>query len=487
MRRTASSIASDYEVLGLTPEAAPEQIRVAYRDQVQVWHPDRFAHDPRLQAKAQEKLKEINAAYERLQALPLATEPPTQPLQTQAATALATAPAAQKERDASAAFKVPSLPSRLIGLFVLLVALFLGNAWVERPIIDQSVTSFYGMDTYKEGIIISCGIYIILAVALNLVNGFTGQFSLGHIGFYAVGAYVSAALSTYGHARLFPHLPVDGSPVGIVQGAYPILTLCLAGGLSAAVVGFIVGLPSLRLRGDYLAIITLGFAQIIQVVIRNIKAVDGATSFTGITRGDTTILTPHLTNFFWVYLFVALILWAALGLRFSTHGLAFLSIREDEIAAEAMGIPTTRYKVTAFVLSAFFTGIAGALFAQYQPSLSNDQFSFVRSIDTVVMVVLGGLGSVTGVALAAVLLTILPEALRGIDQYRLVAYSLLLIVLMLTRPQGIFGREEVSRVWLRGQWDAMRGWFTRRSLPTPALATGRDVMTTARDRDETEV
>ena len=162
-----------------------------------------------------------------------------------------------------------------------------------------------------------------------------------------------------------------------------------------------------------------------------------------------------------MFLFVALTLWVSYGLRFSTHGLAFLAVREDEIAAEAMGIPTTRYKVIAFVLSAFFTGIAGALFALYQPSLSNDQFSFVRSIDTVVMVVLGGLGSISGVAIAAVLLTILPEALRGIDQYRLVAYSLLLIVLMLTRPQGIFGREELSRAWLLGQIAAVRGWFRR--------------------------
>ncbi|MGI4792175.1 MAG: branched-chain amino acid ABC transporter permease [Janthinobacterium lividum] len=362
----------------------------------------------------------------------------------------------------SAAFRSPSLLRRLLSGLVLLGVLFLGNAWVERPLIDQSMTSFYGMDQYKEGIIISCGIYVILAVSLNLVNGFTGQFSLGHIGFYAVGAYVAAAVSTYGHAKLFPSLPIDGSPIGVVQGAYPILLLSLIGGLAAAVVGFIVGLPSLRLRGDYLAIITLGFAQIIQVVIRNIKAVDGSTSFTGITRGDTTILTPHLTNFFWVFLFVALTLWVSYGLRFSTHGLAFLAVREDEIAAEAMGIPTTRYKVIAFVLSAFFTGIAGALFALYQPSLSNDQFSFVRSIDTVVMVVLGGLGSISGVAIAAVLLTVLPEALRGIDQYRLVAYSLLLIVLMLTRPQGIFGREELSRAWLMGQIAAVRGWFTRR-------------------------
>ncbi len=157
------------------------------------------------------------------------------------------------------------------------------------------------------------------------------------------------------------------------------------------------------------------------------------------------------------------------------------------IAAEAMGIPTTRYKVTAFVLSAFLTGIAGALFALYQPSLSSDQFSFVRSIDTVVMVVLGGLGSISGVAIAAVLLTVLPEALRGLDQYRLVAYSLLLIILMLTRPQGIFGREELSRAWLVGQLAAVRGWLTRRPSSVPALATGSEVMTMTRDRDDVDV
>lgn len=341
---------------------------------------------------------------------------------------------------------------KLIAALVLLVALWFGNLWVEGPKFDR----------YYEGVVILVGINIVLAVALNIVNGFTGQFSLGHIGFYAVGAYVAVALSTYGHTSLFPHLPIDGSPVGVLLGAYPVLVTCLAGGLAAAAVGFLVGLPSLRLRGDYLAIITLGFAQIIQVVIRNIKAIDGQTSFNGITRGAVTINTPHLTNFFWVYLAVALVLWVAYGLRFSTHGLAFLAVREDEIAAEAMGINTTKYKVIAFVLSAFFTGVAGALFGHYQPSLSNDQFSFVRSIDIVVMVVLGGLGSISGVALAAVLLTVLPEALRAIEQYRLVVYPLLLIVLMLTRPQGIFGQEEIGRTWLTGQMNAITGLRKRR-------------------------
>jgi branched-chain amino acid transport system permease protein len=317
---------------------------------------------------------------------------------------------------------------------------------------------------YIEDILIKCGLAIILAVSLNIVNGFTGQFSLGHIGFYMVGAYVGAALSTYGHARLFPFLPTDGSPVSLLESAFPLLAACLAGGLAAAAIGWVVGLPSLRLRGDYLAIITLGFAQIILVIIRNIKAVDGATAFTGlpVASQDQTlahIATPHLTNLFWVFLIAALVLWVAYSLRFSVHGLAFLAVREDEIAAEAMGINTTRYKVLAFVISAFFTGVAGALFAHYQSSLNNESFRFERSIDTVVMVVLGGLGSISGVTIAAVLLTILPEALRPIAEYRLVVYSLMLVVLMLTRPQGIFGREEIGRAWLRGQVNTVASWY----------------------------
>lgn len=373
-----------------------------------------------------------------------------------------------------------------LGSVVLLVALLL---LIDHLLYKPTRIAY---DQYKEDILIRCGLAIILAVSLNIVNGFTGQFSLGHIGFYMVGAYVGAALSTYGHVHLFSNLPTDGSPVGILEGAWPVLATSLAGGLAAGAIGFLVGLPSLRLRGDYLAIITLGFAQIILVIIRNIKAVDGATAFTGLPVASQDpsfphVATPHLTNLFWVFLIAALVLWVAYSLRFSMHGLAFLAVREDEIAAEAMGINTTRYKVLAFVLSAFFTGIAGALFAHYQSSLSNESFRFERSIDTVVMVVLGGLGSISGVTIAAVLLTVLPEALRPIAEYRLVVYPLLLVILMLTRPQGIFGREEIGRAWLLGQVNAVRGWFIRRPIATHALETGRDVMTTARDREETDI
>ena len=472
----------DYEELGLQPGATPAQVRQAHRDMANVWHPDRFAHDPRLQEKAQEKLKAVNDAYSRLSALSLNPTPPLAPRSEQA-TMPVTPPFTPTRL--VAAPKAHPLWFRLGSVVLLIALLLLIDHLMYRP-------SRVAYDQYKEDILIRCGLAIILAVSLNIVNGFTGQFSLGHIGFYMVGAYVGAALSTYGHAHLFPFLPADGSPVGILGGAWPVLATSLAGGLAAAAIGFLVGLPSLRLRGDYLAIITLGFAQIILVIIRNIKAVDGATAFTGLPvasqdQAMVHVATPHLTNLFWVFLVAALVLWVAYSLRFSVHGLAFLAVREDEIAAEAMGINTTRYKVLAFVLSAFFTGIAGALFAHYQSSLSNESFKFEKSIDTVVMVVLGGLGSISGVTLAAVLLTVLPEALRPIAEYRLVVYPLLLVILMLTRPQGIFGREEIGRAWVMGQVGAVRGWFTRRPAPVPALETGRDTMTTARDRDETDL
>jgi branched-chain amino acid transport system permease protein len=351
--------------------------------------------------------------------------------------------------------KIPLLLRRCAAVGFVAAVLLVINQFVEAP----------NSNRYAENVIVFIGINIILAVALNIVNGFTGQFSLGHIGFFAVGAYVAAALGTYGHDRLFSRLPVDGSAASVVVAAYPIVFMMLASGLAAAVIGLVVGLPSLRLRGDYLAIMTLGFAQIIQVVLLNLPVVDGATSFTGIERHGVFELTPHLTNFFWVYFVAAVVIWAAYGLRFSTHGLALMAVREDEVAAEAMGINTTKYKVIAFVVSAFFTGVAGALFGLYVSALTNDQFSFMQGINIVVMVVLGGLGSISGVAIAAVLLTGLPEVLRFTEDYRLVILPLLLILLMLTRPQGIFGRDELSTGWFVRQVHAVSGWFSSRRRP----------------------
>lgn len=302
-------------------------------------------------------------------------------------------------------------------------------------------------------VVMLCGIAIIMAVSLNLINGFTGQFSIGHAGFQAVGAYVAAALTVYGHDRLFSFIPKNGnfsSPLyTLLSGGPAMLAALLVGGLVSAGIGYLVGLPSLRLRGDYLAIVTLGFGEIIRVVVENADVVGGPRGFSGDLKSGVSV--PALTNFFWVYGMVLVVILVSRNLRFSVHGLSYLSVREDEIAAQAMGIDTTKVKVKAFVLGAFFAGVAGVLFAHYERTILISSFNFNRSFDFVTMVVLGGLGSITGAALAAVVLTALPEVLRSslgaeFNQYRLVSYALLLVIMMLVRPQGIFGRGELSFV-----------------------------------------
>src|SRR5881392_158423 len=222
------------------------------------------------------------------------------------------------------------------------------------------------------------GIAIILAVSLNLVNGLTGQFSIGHAGFMAVGGYVSAVLIMRGPQddpyRLFFVLAV------------------LAGAGAAAVAGYLVGKPSLRLRGDYLAIVTLGFGEIIRVIIENTPFFGGAIGLSPI---------PHRADFAFIWAVVIVTILIAKRLRDSTHGRAFLSVREDEVAAEAMGIDTTGYKVRAFVISSALAGIAGALSGSFEGNLAPQSFTFVRSFEVVAMVVLGGMGSITGSTIAA--------------------------------------------------------------------------------------
>lgn len=278
------------------------------------------------------------------------------------------------------------------------------------------------INTYYYQIIIYIGINIILAESLNLINGFTGQFSLGHAGFMSVGAYTSAVITYY----VAPKLGIEGG----IGFDFLFLGALLAGGLMAAIVGFLVGVPSLRLKGDYLAIVTLGFGEIIRVVFQNFDIVGGPRGFSGI---------PFATTFVWTYVFVAILIFVLYNLIHSTYGRGFLAVRDNEIAAEAMGVHTTRVKVTAFVISAFFAGIAGGLFAHYLTYIKPDNFAFLKSIEIVVMVILGGMGSIVGAVLAAIVLTVLPEYLRSFSEYRMVIYSLLLIIMMLTRPQGLFG------------------------------------------------
>lgn len=272
---------------------------------------------------------------------------------------------------------------------------------------------------------VQTGIFIILAVSLNLINGICGQFSLGHAGFWAVGAYVSASYS------VFAALPVPDF-INLFIG-------CGLGFIAAAIAGLIIGVPCLRLRGDYLAIATLGFGEIIRIVIMNMDVVGGPRGFTGI---------PALSNFFWVYLWVAITIIFVINLLRGTHGRAIISIREDEIAAESMGIYTFKYKVLAFVIGAGFAGVAGALFAHTTQFIHPNSFNFMWSVIILLMIILGGLGSVTGAVVGAIILSLLPEVLRffgeTVSQWRMVIYSMLLICLMLMRPTGIFGKHELD-------------------------------------------
>ena len=309
------------------------------------------------------------------------------------------------------------------------VALLIAAAW------GLGALRFPGIAYYNR-IIVLIGINITLAVSLNIINGHAGQFSLGHAGFMAVGAYFSAFLTVFYFSSIVDRYPAAQSALLVVA--------VLAGGVLAAIAGYLVGLPSLRLRGDYLAIVTLGFGEIIRVLILNIEKIGGARGFSGI---------PHWSNFFWVYFFAGITILISWRLVRSSVGRAFLAVREDQVAAEAMGIDTTKYKVKAFVIGSFWAGVAGGLFAHYQMYLNPTAFTFLRSFELVVMVVLGGLGSISGSIIAAVILTILPEGLRmakGVlhtdKDPRMIIYSITLIVLMLTRPQGIFGRRELWQV-----------------------------------------
>jgi branched-chain amino acid transport system permease protein len=292
---------------------------------------------------------------------------------------------------------------------------------------------------YFTRIIVLIGINISLAVSLNIINGHAGQFSLGHAGFMAVGAYTSSYLTYYHFGPYVATLPQGQQP--LMQNVLLVVAV-LVGGAATAVAGYVVGLPSLRLRGDYLAIVTLGFGEIIRVLILNIEVIGASRGFTGI---------PPWSNFFWVFFFAAITIVISRRLVSSSVGRAFLAVREDPIAAEAMGVDTTRYKVKAFVIGSALAGVAGGLFAHYTPAYLNPgMFTFIKSFEVVVMVVLGGLGSISGAIIGAIVITILPEALRYVKEIfpnmrdpRMVIYSIMLIVLMLTRPQGLLGRREL--------------------------------------------
>ncbi len=294
------------------------------------------------------------------------------------------------------------------------------------------------IDPYYYTVIIFIGINITMATSLNLINGFTGQFSLGHAGFMGVGAYVSAIVSTY--------LTTHGLGTEVMGGVPVMAIALLVGGLAAALTGLAVGIPSLRLKGDYLAIVTLGFNEIIRVIIQNVDFKIDGISYVGGARG---FAVPQLSSFLWVFGIALVAIYFVENLINSTYGRGFLAVRDDEVAAEAMGVHTTRFKVRAFVIGSFFAGIGGGLFAHFIQYITPDNFTFLKSIEIVVMVILGGMGSTYGVILAAILLTIMPEALREFSEYRMIIYSLMLIVLMIARPQGLFGTETFTRFFAK--------------------------------------
>jgi branched-chain amino acid transport system permease protein len=302
------------------------------------------------------------------------------------------------------------------------------------------------LNAYYLTILSRIGVAVLAAVSLQLVNGFTGQFSIGHAGFMAIGAYVSAAVSVYWGAGALVGL-LEALPAGLARGLYFPVPL-LAGGLAAAFAGLVVGIPALRLRGDYLAIATLGFGEIIRIAILNVEAVGGARGFS-LASPELPAVDLRFEGLGAQWGVVALSVFVIARLVYSGGGLAFRAVREDETAAESVGVATTRVKVEAFVISSFFAGVAGALFAHAEGYVHTNSFSFLRSFEIVVFVVLGGLGSLTGAILAAAVLTAAPEVLRGLGEWRMILYSVLLIVTMLLRPQGLLGARELGTGWWR--------------------------------------
>jgi branched-chain amino acid transport system permease protein len=286
-------------------------------------------------------------------------------------------------------------------------------AFIATYIIGSILINMGIIDSYILLNIVLVGINIILAVSLNLITGFTGQFTLGHAAFMAIGAYTSAVFT----AKL----------------GMPFIVAIIASGVMASLAGILIGIPTLRLKGDYLAIATLGFGEIVRILATNMDYIGGAIGFNDI---------PQYTNWTWVFLMTALTYIVIKNFIQSYHGRACIAIRENEIAAEAMGINTTFYKVLAFAIGAFFAGIAGSLYANYFYFIKPDSFGFMKSIDILVIVVFGGMGSLGGSIVGAIALSIISIFLQSIPDLRMVIYALILFIIMVYRPTGLMGSTE---------------------------------------------
>lgn len=290
-------------------------------------------------------------------------------------------------------------------------------------VIPTVLTATGIMDAYSSGVFALAGIYAIMAISVNIISGITGQLSLGQAGFMALGAYATILLN----ANL--HLPL---PVAVI-----------AAGLITAFFGFLIGFPTLKLEGDYLAIVTLAFGEIIRVVLVNLKNLTGGPngkSFPTVLTLNPTIAVLVVTGV------LVLIIVCVQNVIRSSFGRAILAVREDEIAANSCGIHVFHYKMAGFVLASFVAGIGGSLYVMYVGFIKPEQAAFTKSIDYLIFVVLGGMGSMTGSVLAAYVLTYLQEALRFLQNYRLLFYPVVLILVMLFRPQGLLGTKEFSFV-----------------------------------------
>ena len=339
---------------------------------------------------------------------------------------------------------------------------------------------------YGHELLLDIGIAITLAVSLNLILGIAGQFSLGHAGFVAAGAYTAALLSGKAFPQLLPFFILGPLHLSVTAGFTCVMLLAaLAGMLVAAILGLLVALPPLRLRGDYLAIATLGFGEIHAVIFQNASVNDNPIfgGSTGLslssmrnewlgdqTNPDAPFVaavqnymdnSTYFVGTFAVFALALVTVYIVHNLKYATSGRALLAIREDTVASESVGVPSTRYKVAAFVIGAALAGFAGGLVAHHKSLINPESFRFMRSIEIVAMVILGGQGSITGSILAAIALTLLPEVLRSyippaimsattIEKWRMVIYSLFIILAMLFRPQGLFGRYELPDLlrWL---------------------------------------
>ena len=279
------------------------------------------------------------------------------------------------------------------------------------------------LNGYYIQVMMFAGINIMMTASLNLVNGFTGQFCIGHAGFMSLGAYGAAIVTT----MLFKNVPAFAQIPVFLLGLF-------VGGCVAALIGALIGLPSLKLKGDYLAIVTLAFGEIVRAILRLIQPIGGARGMIGI---------PNYANLAWILFFMTLTLYLLRNLIYSPYGRAFIAIRDNEIAADAMGIDTTRYKITSFCIAAFIAGVAGGLYAHVLAFIQPDSFSFTKSSDFLVYLYAGGSGSLTGSILGAALLTVLPEILRFLTDWRLVVYAAILVIVMLYRSEGLCGGKEL--------------------------------------------